>query len=199
VQEQVQDAVCGAIRRYRVDPVSSSEVVEQIIEEFVPLMSGVPGIPEYYLLDAQDGAFATVTICEDQAALHAANTTAYDWMKHFLATKLLDQESMRAFSVEVEEPLQGPLYYNAVVSKQTPTIQSATTTRRLLSVKEVCEELGMSKSWVYQRIHSQEIPSVKLGGSIKVKREDLQGYVEGYPGKRRHNDRPGEEEEVPAE
>lgn len=201
MQDEVQDGVCAAIRRYRVNAASSPEVIEQIIEEFVPLMSGSPGLLEYYLLDAQDGAFATVTICEDRAALEAANTMAYDWMKHFLATKFLDQQSMRAFSVEVEEPLQGPLYYNAVVSKQPPTIHAptTTTTRRLLSVKEVCQELGMSKSWVYQRIHSGEIPSVKLGGSIKVKREDLQGYVEGYPGKQRHNARPGEEEELPEE
>ena len=67
--------------------------------------------------------------------------------------------------------------------------QAAPTTRQLLSVKEVCEELGMSKSWVYQRIHSEEIPSIKLGGSIKVKREDLQGYVEGYSGKQPHHER----------
>jgi excisionase family DNA binding protein len=199
VQEQVQDGVCAAIRRYRVDAASSPEVIEQIIEEFIPLMSGSPGLLEFYLLDAQDGAFATMTICEDRAALEAANTMAYDWMKRFLATKLLDQQSMGAFSVEVEEPFQGPLYYNAVVSKQPPTSQAPTTRRRLLSVKEVCQELGMSKSWVYQRVHSGEIPSVKLGGSIKVKREVLQGYVEGSPGKQRHNARPGEEEELPEE
>ena len=196
MQEQVKDGVCAAIQRYRVDSASSSELIEQIIEELVPLMSGYPGILEYYLLDAQDGAFAMVTICEDRADLQAANTMAEDWMKHLLATKLLnDQQSMSAFSVEVDEPLQGPVYYNAgVFKKKTPRSQAATTTRRLLSVKEVCEELGMSKSWVYQRIHSAEIPSIKLGGSIKVKREDLQGYVEGYSGKQPHHERPGEEE-----
>ena len=179
-----------------IDSASSSELIEQIIEEFVPLMSEYPGILEYYLLDAQDGAFAMVTICEDRANLQAANTMAEDWMRHLLATKLLDdQQSMSAFSVEVEEPLQGPVYYNAgVFKKKSPRSQAATTTRQLLSVKEVCEELGMSKSWVYQRIHSEEIPSVKLGGSIKVKREDLQGYVEGYSGKQPHHERPGEEE-----
>ena len=201
VQEQVKDGVCAAIQRYRVDSASSSELIEQIIEELVPLMSGYPGILEYYLLDAQDGAFAMVTICEDQADLQAANTMAEDWMKHLLATKLLDdQQSMSAFSVEVEEPLQGPVYYNAgVFKKKTPRSQAAPTTRQLLSVKEVCEELGMSKSWVYQRIHSEEIPSIKLGGSIKVKREDLQGYVEGYSGKQPHHERLGEEEELPGE
>ena len=200
VQEQVNDGVCAAIQRYRVDSASSSELIEQIIEELVPLMSEYPGILEYYLLDAQDGAFAMVTICEDQADLQAANTMAEDWMKHLLATKLLNQQSMSAFSVEVDKPLQGPVYYNAgVFKKKTPRSQAAPTTRQLLSVKEVCEELGMSKSWVYQRICSEEIPSIKLGGSIKVKREDLQGYVEGYSGKQPHHERLGEEEELPGE
>ena len=201
VQEQVKDGVCAAIQRYRVDSASSSELIEQIIEELVPLISGSLGILEYYLLDAQDGAFATVTICEDQADLQAANTMAEDWMRHLLATKLLDQPSMSAFSVEVDEPLQGPVYYEAGVStkKKTPRSQAAPTTRQLLSVKEVCQELGMSKSWVYQRIHIEEIPSIKLGGSIKVKREDLQGYVEGYSGKQPHHERLGEEEELPGE
>jgi len=200
VQEHVKDGLCAAIQRYRVDSASSSELIEQIIEELVPLMSEYPGILEYYLLDAQDGAFAMVTICEDQADLQAANTMAEDWMRHLLATKLLgDKQSMSAFSVEVDEPLQGPVYYNAGVFKKSPANQATTTTRQLLSVKEVCEELGMSKSWVYQRIHSAEIPSVKLGGSIKVKREDLQGYVEGYSGRQPYHERLGHEEELPGE
>ena len=49
----------------------------------------------------------------------------------------------------------------------------------LLSITDVCRELGMGKSWVYRRIQSGEIPSVKLGRNIKVRREDLRGYLEG--------------------
>ena len=48
----------------------------------------------------------------------------------------------------------------------------------LLSLAEVCQELGMGKSWVYRRLKSGEIPSVKLGHNIKVKREDLEQYLE---------------------
>jgi excisionase family DNA binding protein len=48
----------------------------------------------------------------------------------------------------------------------------------LLSLAKVCQELGMGKSWVYRRIKSGEIPSVKLGHNIKVKREDLEEYLE---------------------
>ena len=49
---------------------------------------------------------------------------------------------------------------------------------KLLSLKEVCQELGMSKGWVYQRIRSGEIPHVKLGHNIKVRREDLEAYLQ---------------------
>ena len=47
----------------------------------------------------------------------------------------------------------------------------------LLSIPEVCQELGMGKSWVYQRLRSGEIPSLKLGKNIKVRREDLEEYL----------------------
>jgi excisionase family DNA binding protein len=48
----------------------------------------------------------------------------------------------------------------------------------LLALPDVCQELGMGKSWVYRRLRSGEIPSVKLGRSIKVKRADLEEYLE---------------------
>jgi excisionase family DNA binding protein len=47
----------------------------------------------------------------------------------------------------------------------------------LLSITEVSQELVMSKNWVYGRIRSGEIPSTKLGPKIKVRREDLEGYL----------------------
>jgi excisionase family DNA binding protein len=31
----------------------------------------------------------------------------------------------------------------------------------LLSISELCQELGMGKSWIYRRLRSGEIPSVK--------------------------------------
>ncbi len=56
--------------------------------------------------------------------------------------------------------------------------QAEQGTLDLLSITDVCQELGMGKSWVYRRIQSGEIPSVKLGRNIKVKREDLEEYLE---------------------
>src|SRR5215216_6478217 len=48
----------------------------------------------------------------------------------------------------------------------------------LLSIPDVCQQLGMGKSWVYRRLKSGEIPSIKLGHNIKVKRQDLEQYLE---------------------
>ena len=50
----------------------------------------------------------------------------------------------------------------------------------LLSVAQVCQELAMGNSWVHRRIKSGEIPSIRLGRAIKVKRQDLQEYLENH-------------------
>ena len=56
--------------------------------------------------------------------------------------------------------------------------QSRDGDARLLSVQEVSEELGMGRSWVYNQIRSGELPSVQLGGTVKIKRQDLEGYIQ---------------------
>jgi excisionase family DNA binding protein len=48
----------------------------------------------------------------------------------------------------------------------------------LFSVMEVCQELEMSKTWVHRKIKSGEIPSIRLGHNIKVRRKDLEEYLE---------------------
>jgi excisionase family DNA binding protein len=60
----------------------------------------------------------------------------------------------------------------------------------LFSVMEVCQELGMGKSWVHRRIKIGEIPSIRLGNNIKVRRKDLEEYLES----RRQNPLDEEEE-----
>ena len=47
----------------------------------------------------------------------------------------------------------------------------------LLSIQEVCQELDMGKSWVYKKLKSGEIPSIRLGRLIKVRRADLEEYL----------------------
>ena len=85
-------------------------------------------------------------------------------------------EELESALIEFEDDLRGP-----EERPERPQAQHDGEGGRggldLLSITDVCQELGMGKSWVYRRIQSGEIPSVKLGRNIKVRREDLQGYL----------------------
>src|SRR5918992_2037266 len=50
---------------------------------------------------------------------------------------------------------------------------------RLLSPSEVCQELGEERTVVYRRLRSGEIPCLKLGHALKVRRADLEAYMKG--------------------
>jgi len=79
---------------------------------------------------------------------------------------------MQAALVEFEEDFLTPSW--ARQEEQRPVEQRGLG---LLSTAEVCQELGMGKSWVYYRLKSGEIPSIKVGHNIKVKRSDLDQYL----------------------
>ena len=66
---------------------------------------------------------------------------------------------------------------------------------QLLSIPQLRQELGMGKSWLYRRLRSGEIPSVRLGRSIKVRRDELEQYLQShhYPAR----DQALQEEESP--
>ena len=78
-------------------------------------------------------------------------------------------EAAESDLIEFEETLGG---------EEAPDRPQGQRSMDLLSISEVCQEVGMGKSWVYRRLKSGEIPSTKLGHNIKVKREDLQQYLE---------------------
>jgi excisionase family DNA binding protein len=86
-------------------------------------------------------------------------------------------EEVESALVECEEALGTELPVPPVRSVP-PARSRGQESVELLSITQVCQELGMGKSWVYHRIKSGEIPSVKLGKNLKVKREDLEQYLE---------------------
>src|SRR5215212_7804463 len=50
---------------------------------------------------------------------------------------------------------------------------------RLRSPSEVCQKLEADRASVYRRLRSGEIPSLKLGSALKVRRADLEEYMKG--------------------
>jgi excisionase family DNA binding protein len=82
-------------------------------------------------------------------------------------------ESLKKIQSALEE-------FEEIISGEDPHRSQERGDLQLLSVDEVCQQLGMGKSWVYRRLGSGEIPSVKLGRSIKIRREDLEAYLEQH-------------------
>jgi len=82
--------------------------------------------------------------------------------------------------LEVEEALEAQAEAEAQAEEEDSR-DGGKGLAAILSLAEVCRELGMSKSWVYNRVRSGQIPSIKLGGAIKIKRADLNEYIEKHP------------------
>lgn len=97
-----------------------------------------------------------------------AQTNSLQQLKQALKGLHVALETLESALVEFEEGLNGG-------GAQHP---ESGTRFELLTIEDVCQELGMGKSWVYRKLKSGEIPSVKLGHNIKVKREELEQYLE---------------------
>ena len=78
----------AAIRRYHTDPDTLDEVVRQVNEGFVPLISEMSGFVAYFALDAGQGEFGTVSVFEDQASAEESNRVAEEWVKENLGELL---------------------------------------------------------------------------------------------------------------
>ena len=73
---------------------------------------------------------------------------------------------------------------NANAGKQQNAVQDLTPDwekidRLLLTIPEVGRVLSVSRTTVYQLIGDGHLPSVKIGTSRRIRREDLAAYVDG--------------------
>ena len=102
---------------------------------------------------------------------------ALEPLRHALEAHHRSLEDLESALIEFQEAIGGQ---EEERRQERPQVQQqgAEGGLELLSITDVCRELGMGKSWVYRRIQSGEIPSVKLGRNIKVRREELEGYLE---------------------
>ena len=185
----------ASIRRYRVEPGSSAGVIQRVNQTFVPLLKEVHGFVAYYIVEAEDGVVTTISLFKNRDGVDESDRLAAEWFKQNLAVILpalrgtfhgkvaLTGEGWSLLEGEAAELSddQGLEEVKTVLRREAVTeLPGGDQSLQLLSVDEVCGILGMSKSWVYRHIRSGEIPSVRLGGSIKVKRGDLAEYLEKH-------------------
>jgi excisionase family DNA binding protein len=82
-------------------------------------------------------------------------------------------EKLESALLEFEQSISGESTLRPEQEEQRPGVQ-------LLSIPQLCQELGMGKSWIYRRLRSGEIPSVRLGRTIKVRRDELEQYLDRH-------------------
>jgi excisionase family DNA binding protein len=83
-------------------------------------------------------------------------------------------ENLESALLEFEQSISGEVTLRSQQEEQ----QRAGV--QLLSIPLLCQELGMGKSWIYRRLRSAEIPSVRLGRTIKVRRDELEQYLQKH-------------------
>jgi excisionase family DNA binding protein len=83
-------------------------------------------------------------------------------------------ENLESALLEFEQSISGEVTLRSQQEEQ----QRAGV--QLLSIPQLCQELGMGKSWIYRRLRSAEIPSVRLGRTIKVRRDELEQYLQKH-------------------
>jgi excisionase family DNA binding protein len=93
------------------------------------------------------------------------------------------KEALQAHHKALENLESALLEFEQSISKQAtlrPQQEQQRGGTQLLSIPQLCQELGMGKSWIYRRLRSGEIPSIRLGRTIKVRRDELEEYLQSH-------------------
>jgi hypothetical protein len=88
----------ATLRRYEgvTDP---KEAGRRVNEEFVPVISQIPGFVAYYWVDAGSGVMTSTSIFQDQSGAQESNRKAADWARQNLATLLPNAPQITAGEV----------------------------------------------------------------------------------------------------
>ena len=123
----------------------------------------------------------TSTVKEEVPRMNTTTTPTPQRLEQALESFVEDLEGLEGAVQGFEEALleleEGALKEGAL-EEGAPVHQNGQSSR-LLSASEVCQELEADRASVYRRLRSGEIPCLKLGNALKVRREDLEEYMKG--------------------
>ena len=129
----------------------------------------------------------TSTVKEEVPRMNTTTTPSPQRLEQALESFVENLEGLEGAVQRFEEALleleegalkEGALLEEGALKEGAPVHQNGQSSR-LLSPSEVCQELKADRASVYRRLRSGEIPSLKLGHALKVRREDLEGYMKG--------------------
>jgi excisionase family DNA binding protein len=103
-------------------------------------------------------------------------------MDHEHSLKQL-KEALQSHHQALEKLESALLEFEQSISREAtlrPEQEQQRAGTQLLSIPQLCQELGMGKSWIYRRLRSGEIPSIRLGRTIKVRSDELEEYLQSH-------------------
>ena len=118
----------------------------------------------------------TSTVKEEVPRMNTTTTPTPQRLEQALEAFVEDLEGLEGAVQGFEEALLE--LEEGALEEGAPVYQNGQSSR-LLSPSEVCQELEADRASVYRRLRSGEIPSLKLGSALKVRREDLEEYMKG--------------------
>ncbi|MGH8613023.1 MAG: hypothetical protein ACREYF_13635 [Gammaproteobacteria bacterium] len=77
----------ATVRRYE-GVTNPSEAGRRVHEDFVPLLSQVPGFVAYYWVDAGGGVMISTSVFQDKAGADESNKRSAEWVRQNLAPLL---------------------------------------------------------------------------------------------------------------
>ena len=123
----------------------------------------------------------TITVKEEVPRMNTTTTPTPQHLEQALETFVENLEGLEGAVQRFEEALleldEGALEEGAL--EEGAPVHHNGQSSRLLSPSEVCQELEADRASVYRRLRSGEIPCLKLGSALKVRCEDLEGYMKG--------------------
>ena len=130
----------------------------------------------------------TSTVKEEVPRMNTTTTPTPQRLEQALESFVEDLEGLEGAVQRFEEALleleEGALKEKALLEEgaleEGAQVYRNGQSSRLLSPSEVCQELEADRASVYQKLRSGEIPSLKLGNALKVRREDLEEYMKGH-------------------
>jgi hypothetical protein len=76
------------VRRYKIAPGSTAELKRQIQQEFLPIVSKVPGFIEYFWISAGENEMFSVNVFQDRSGAEESIRAAADYVKKNLTSLL---------------------------------------------------------------------------------------------------------------
>ena len=96
----------ATIRRYKIKTGDKERLNGLVKNEFVPLISGLPGFIDYYGIDAGADYWASVSVFDTKTGSEESNKMAADWVKRHVAGLIVGPVEITAGDVVAHKTME---------------------------------------------------------------------------------------------